>query len=169
MRVRNRSNSRLSFCNSPTERRPSFYSEFLRVGPRRPKSEVSAPAECKPGAWPRQKPKHGHAATDPLVNPGNPPHRDQTRAKADPTRTRHHMVTLAQSSPGRRSACAFQSEQATVMLGLLYWDLTGPAPWALPSDAWRSRAAISSFWSFNRSSGVMTGFSRCGGRSSTGR
>jgi hypothetical protein len=40
---------------------------------------------------------------------------------------------------------------------------------SLPSDAWRSRAAISSFWSFNRSSGVMTGFSRGGGRTSTGR
>jgi hypothetical protein len=24
---------------------------------------------------PRQKPKHYHAATHPLVNPGNPPHR----------------------------------------------------------------------------------------------
>ncbi len=29
----------------------------------------------KRSAAPRQKPKHYHAATDPLVNPGNPPHR----------------------------------------------------------------------------------------------
>jgi hypothetical protein len=31
------------------------------------------------------------------------------------------------------------------------------------------RAAISSFWSFDRSSAVMAGFSRFGGRSSAGR
>jgi hypothetical protein len=29
-----------------------------------------------------------------LVNPGNPPHRHQTRSKADSTRSYHRMVTL---------------------------------------------------------------------------
>ena len=37
-------------------------------------------------------------------------------------------------------------------------------PRALVAAAWRSRAAISSFCSFDRSSGVMAGFSRFGGR-----
>jgi 3-oxoadipate CoA-transferase beta subunit len=32
----------------------------------------------KRNAEPRQKPRHRHTATDPLVNPGNPPHRHQT-------------------------------------------------------------------------------------------
>jgi hypothetical protein len=66
---------------------------------------------------PRQKPKHIHAATDPLVNPGNPPHCHQTRSKAYSTGTHHRMVTLAQSSPSCRSARPLQINKATVMLG----------------------------------------------------
>ena len=47
-----------------------------------------------------QRRNHGkHKSTAPprrpLVNPGSPPHRHQTRSKADPTRTHHRMVTLA--------------------------------------------------------------------------
>jgi integrase len=51
-----------------------------------------------------------------LVNPGNPPRRHQTRSKADPARTYHRMVTLAQSTPGGRSARPSQ-KNTTVMLG----------------------------------------------------
>src|SRR5437868_12203742 len=72
----------------------------------------------KPNAEPRQKPNHSHAVVDPMVDPGSPPHRRQARAKADTTRTRHRMVTLAQSSSGGRSASPPQSETATVMLGV---------------------------------------------------
>jgi hypothetical protein len=64
----------------------------------------------------RQKPKHRYAVIDPMVNPGSPPHRHQARSKANPTRSYHRMVTLAQSSPGGRSARALQSKKATVML-----------------------------------------------------
>jgi hypothetical protein len=39
--------------------------------------------------------KHYHAATDPMVNPGNPPHCHQTRSKAYTTRPHHRMVLLA--------------------------------------------------------------------------
>src|SRR5260370_27301966 len=69
---------------------------------------------------PRQKPKHYHAATDPLVNPGNPPHRRQTGAKAYSTRIHHRMVFLAQSSSGGRSTRSLQIKKATVMLGWLF-------------------------------------------------
>jgi hypothetical protein len=62
----------------------------------------------KRNAEPRQKQRRHHPVIDPLVNPGSPPHRHQTRSKAHPARTHHRMVTLAQSSPGRRSAGAFQ-------------------------------------------------------------
>jgi hypothetical protein len=41
------------------------------------------------------KQKQRHAVIDPLVNPGSPQRRHQTRSKADPTRTHHRMVTLA--------------------------------------------------------------------------
>ena len=41
--------------------------------------------------------------------------------------------------------------------------------WALADAAWRSRAAVSSFLSFACSSAVIAGFSRFGGRSSTGK
>jgi hypothetical protein len=40
-------------------------------------------------------PAEAPAVIDPLVNPGNPPRRHQTRSKANPTRTHHRMVTLA--------------------------------------------------------------------------
>src|SRR5258708_9379499 len=70
----------------------------------------------KPNVSSRQKPKHNRAATDLLVNPGNPPHRHQTCAKADSTGAYHRMVILAQSPPGCRSARSLQ-KKATVVLG----------------------------------------------------
>src|SRR5271167_2467693 len=54
---------------------------------------------------------------DPLVDPGNPPHRHQACTTAHPTRTHHHMVTLAKSSPSRRAPRPSQNKNATVMLG----------------------------------------------------
>jgi hypothetical protein len=48
--------------------------------------------------------------------------------------------------------------------------LAGAAlPWALPDTAWRSRASVGSVLSFACSSAVIEGFSRLGGRSSTGK
>src|ERR1700704_5413505 len=64
----------------------------------------------------QQKQNHRRFVIDPMVNTGNSAHRHQARSKADPTRPHHRMVTLAQSSPGDRSACAPQSKTATVML-----------------------------------------------------
>jgi hypothetical protein len=60
--------------------------------------------------------QHDHRDINPLVNSGSMPHRQQTRPKTNPTCPRHRMVTLAQSSPGDRSACPFQSKPATLML-----------------------------------------------------
>src|SRR5271155_5583870 len=68
-------------------------------------------------AEPRQKQNHRSVVIDPMVNPGSSAHRHQARSRADPTRTHHRMITMAQSSPGDRSACAPQSKTTTVMLG----------------------------------------------------
>src|ERR1700747_266763 len=65
---------------------------------------------------PRQKQNQRRLVIDPMVNPGSSAHRHQARSKAHPTRTHHRMVTLAQSSPGDRSAYAPKSKTATVML-----------------------------------------------------
>src|SRR5664279_3147868 len=54
---------------------------------------------------------------DPLVDPGNPPHRHQACTAAHPTRAHHRMVTLAKSSPSRGAPLPSQKESATVMLG----------------------------------------------------
>ena len=81
--------------------RPTHSSREARPGHR-----ANAPAPKKLNAELRQTQKHRHAVTDPLVNPGSPPHRHQTRSKADPTRTHHRKVTLALSSPGGHSARA---------------------------------------------------------------
>src|SRR5271156_2852697 len=70
-------------------------------------------------AEPRQKQNHRSVVIDPMVNPGSSAHRHQARSRADPTRTHHRMVTMAQSSPGDRSACAPQSQTTTVMLSRL--------------------------------------------------
>src|ERR1700704_3020466 len=64
----------------------------------------------------QQKQNHRRPVIDPLVNPGSSAHRHQARSKTDQARPHHRMVTLAQSSPGDRSARAPQSKTATVML-----------------------------------------------------
>src|SRR5258708_32650372 len=74
-------------------------------------------SQKKRNAEPPQKQNHRRLVIDPMVNPGSSAHRRQARSKADPTRPHHRMVTLAQSSPSDRSACAPQSKTATVMLG----------------------------------------------------
>jgi hypothetical protein len=74
------------------------------------------PPQKKRNAEPRQKPTHRHGGIDPLVHPGSSTHRHQARSKANPTRTYHRMVFLAQSSPGCRSTRPLQIKKATVML-----------------------------------------------------
>ena len=81
---------------------------------------ANPPSPKKTAIRPRQKPKLRHPVVDPLVNPGNPPHRHQARAKEDPACTHRRMVTLAQNSPGRRTAGPSQKKTATVMLALLW-------------------------------------------------
>src|SRR5712664_4972059 len=73
-------------------------------------------SQKKRNAEPRQKQNHRRLVIDTMVNPGSSAHRHQARSKADPARPHHRMGTLAQSSPGDRSACAPQSKTATVML-----------------------------------------------------
>src|SRR5258707_12412408 len=73
-------------------------------------------SQKKRNAEPRQKQNYCRLVIDPMVNPGSSAHRHQARQKAAPTRPYHRMVTLAQSSPGDRSACAHQSKKAAVML-----------------------------------------------------
>src|ERR1700751_6226713 len=75
-------------------------------------------SQKKRNAEPRPKQNQRRLVIDPMVNPGRSAHRHQARSKAHPTRTHHRMVTLAQSSPGDRSAFAPQSKTATVMLTL---------------------------------------------------
>jgi len=65
------------------------------------------------------KKKPSPPVIDPLVNPGSSAHRHQL-AQNGSSRPHHRMVTLAQSSPGDRSARAHQSKTATVMLGVAF-------------------------------------------------
>ncbi len=58
------------------------------------------------------------AAADPLVDPGNPPHRRQARAKTHRTCTRHRLVTLATGPSSLRSEGSHRPKSATVMLGV---------------------------------------------------
>jgi len=69
---------------------------------------ANPPPPKKTKRRPPAKAKANHPTTDPLVNPGNPPHCYQTCSKADSTRTHHRMVFLAQSSPGCRSTRPLQ-------------------------------------------------------------
>src|SRR5215468_5856265 len=75
---------------------------------------------------PRHLKKHRHLcrkslAPDPLVDPGNPPHRHQARPPARPARSHHRMVVVAARPPGPSSPCPSQARKpqkknATVML-----------------------------------------------------
>jgi SRSO17 transposase len=56
---------------------------------------------------------------DPLVDPGSPPHRYQTRSKAASTCTHHRMAILAQGTSGRSPARSSQ-KTTTVMLGPVF-------------------------------------------------
>src|SRR6516165_2026090 len=61
-------------------------------------------------------------APDPLVDPGNPPHRHQARPPARSARPHHRMVVVAACPPGPSSSCPSQAciphkKNATVMLG----------------------------------------------------
>src|ERR1700757_4351011 len=85
-------------------------------------------SQKKRNAEPRPKQNQRRLVIDPMVNPGSSAHRHQARSKAHPTRTHHRMVTLAQSSPGDRSAFAPQSKTATVMLGRLFRQAFGQSP-----------------------------------------
>jgi hypothetical protein len=101
-------------------------------------------SQKKRNAEPRQKQNHRRLVIDPMVNPGSSAHRHQARSKADPTRPHHRMVTLAQSSPGDRSACAPQCKTATVMLVFVRPGELRKAEWAefnLTNGEWRIPAA----------------------------
>src|SRR5271156_3708158 len=64
----------------------------------------------------RQRPQ-SPTAIDPLVGPGNPPHRHSPCAKTDQPRSRHCMVHLATRTSSHRSKSPCQAKYATVMLG----------------------------------------------------
>src|SRR5260221_14759378 len=88
-------------------------------------------SQKKRNAEPRQKQNHRRLVIDTMVNPGSSAHRHQARSKADPTRPHHRMVTLAQSTPGDRSARAPQSKTTTVMLNqFALFFFAAPAPCA---------------------------------------
>src|ERR1700749_145360 len=57
-------------------------------------------------------------AIDPLVGPGNPPHRHPPCPKTDQSRQHHCMVSLATCASSRRSESPHQTKYATVMLAL---------------------------------------------------
>src|SRR6202142_4159074 len=64
---------------------------------------------------PRQRSRRP-IAIDPLVGPGNPPHRHPPCAKTDQPRSRHCMVHLATRTSSYRSKSSYQAKYATVML-----------------------------------------------------
>src|ERR1700678_4464008 len=68
----------------------------------------------------RQRPQSS-IAIDPLVGPGNPPHRHPPRAKTDQPRSRHCMVHLATRTSSHRSKSPCQAKYATVMLSRVDW------------------------------------------------
>ncbi|MGA9089671.1 MAG: hypothetical protein WB420_11245 [Bradyrhizobium sp.] len=91
----------------------------------------------------RNAENHRSVVIDPMVNPGSSAHRHQARSRADPTRTHHRMVTMAQSSPGERSAGAPQSKTTTVMLRAEPFEAVGKSLKTLDAFSVRSaRAAL---------------------------
>src|SRR5580765_7279650 len=75
--------------------------------PRRPQKRTAE----RPGQQPQSL-----IAINPLVGPGNPPHRHPPCPKTDQSRQHHCMVSLATCASSRRSESAHQTKYATVML-----------------------------------------------------
>lgn len=72
---------------------------------------------------PSRRKKRRHAlrkgvGPDPLVNPGNPPHRHQACPAANPPRSYHRLVIVAARPSSRSTRRSPQKKYATVMLGL---------------------------------------------------
>ena len=65
---------------------------------------------------PKKRCAFGPNIPDPLVDPGNPPHRHQAGAKTHSPGPRYRLVTLATRSSGRLTKRTYQTEIATVML-----------------------------------------------------
>src|SRR5690606_27708139 len=58
-----------------------------------------------------------NARTDPLVDPGNPAHREPHGPASDPGNSNHRLVNLEKSPSSRSKAHAYAPQNATVMLG----------------------------------------------------
>src|SRR5690606_32236052 len=56
------------------------------------------------------------ATPDPMVCPGNPPHRQSHGTASNPARADHRMVIVAKGASGRSKTGSYQTENATVML-----------------------------------------------------
>src|SRR5450756_2873661 len=80
------------------------------------------------------------AGADPLVDPGNPPHRHQARTKTHSPGARHRLVPLATRTSGRRAESPHQSENATVML-----DQSGVNPLSLIHISEPTRLGMTSY------------------------
>ncbi|WP_225612626.1 hypothetical protein, partial [Paracoccus sp. PAR01] len=57
-----------------------------------------------------------NARTDPLVDPGNPAHREPHGPASDPGNSDHRLVNLEKNPSSRRKARTYASKIATVML-----------------------------------------------------
>src|SRR5690606_15811454 len=68
------------------------------------------------------------ATPDPMVCPGNPPHRQSHGTASNPARADHRMVIVAKGASGRSKTGSYQTENATVMLGHV--------------DKWRSQSLM---------------------------
>jgi hypothetical protein len=86
---------------------PCWPQSVIMRMPRRPKKRT---------AERRRQRLQSLIAIDPLVGPGNPPHRHPPCAKTDQPRQHHCMVDLATRASSRRSESAHQTKYATVML-----------------------------------------------------
>src|SRR6476660_3877722 len=88
----------------------------LRHDGRNPSScQCHAAPKKRTAERPGQQPQ-SLIAIDPLVGPGNPPHRHPPCPKTDQSRQHHAMVSLATCASSRRSESAHQTKYATVML-----------------------------------------------------
>jgi hypothetical protein len=65
---------------------------------------------------PKEKSGSESVPTDPLVSPGNPPHRNQARPKTHQTCPYRRMVALAKSPSSRIPTRAYQIQNAIAML-----------------------------------------------------
>lgn len=102
-----------------------------------------------------------NARTDPLVDPGNPAHREPHGPASDPGNSNHRLVNLEKSPSSRSKARAYATQIATVMLGAIHIPLAALAKARSAETSAIAAVLAFAFWKERSAKGGERPFAAC--------